>query len=310
MGGSVIGGTNVTAEWTRGLVTTAQRLGIVAATVPRSVIGWLQSHQPYPGLRPPPAHRSLRQAGETGLDEFFLSANALVRPVPDVESLRRAMVRAERRRRPHWSAPPRPAPGSQGARATGDLHRLGLRDFLRTAELSFDLLLPPVLRARVPWTGSSPNHVAQALVLRHPGPPRSWVICIHGAGQGRRSDLVSFRARHLHQALGLNVALPVLPLHGPRTVRGVRVPDFDPTTNLAAILQATHDVRRLVTWISSAQRAPHIALYGVSLGGNVASVIAGVEPDVDSVIAGIPVTRLTRLLTHHLSGPAARGPDR
>ena len=47
--------------------------------------------------------------------------------------------------------------------------------------------------------------------------PRPWVVCVHGALMGRGSvDLRLFRARHLHEQLGLNVLLPVMPLHGPR----------------------------------------------------------------------------------------------
>ncbi len=43
------------------------------------------------------------------------------------------------------------------------------------------------------------------------------LVCIHGTEMGRVNlDLTLFRAWHLHEAFGLNVILPVLPMHGPR----------------------------------------------------------------------------------------------
>ena len=55
-----------------------------------------------------------------------------------------------------------------------------------------------------------------ALLLRHKE-DRPWLVCVHGAEMGRAAlDLMLFRAWHLHEDLGLNVVLPVLPMHGPR----------------------------------------------------------------------------------------------
>jgi hypothetical protein len=53
------------------------------------------------------------------------------------------------------------------------------------------------------------------LIERDPSAP--WLVCVHGFGMG--SPLVNFNAfgvRQLHDTLGLNLAFPVLPLHGPR----------------------------------------------------------------------------------------------
>jgi hypothetical protein len=61
------------------------------------------------------------------------------------------------------------------------------------------------------------NRTAQALVLRHRGEPRPWVVCLHGLGTGiPAADIPGFRVRHLHHTLGFNVMLPTLPRHGPR----------------------------------------------------------------------------------------------
>lgn len=286
--------------WGTGLASLLQRAEIVATTVPRTVIGWLQATRRPSDAWPPPAKRTPRQIGEIGVDEFFLSANALVRPVPSQDSLETTihdiafLAEALDRKRPidlHPSPTPLVDPKIVEGWAIGS----------RVERLQFasECSLPSVLLTRVPWSDEPCNNVAHAIVLRHPGPPRPWVICVHGAGQGRTVDLISFRVRHLYRRLGLNVALPVLPLHGPRMVRGVYVPGFDLASNMAAVLQAVHDVRRLISWIQL-QGATHIAVYGVSLGGYTASILAGVEPAVDTVIAGIPVTGLSKLLTHHL----------
>ena len=66
------------------------------------------------------------------------------------------------------------------------------------------------------WLSYTANDREYALMLRHKE-PRPWLVCVHGAEMGRAAlDLTLFRAWHLHEDLGLNVVLPVLPMHGPR----------------------------------------------------------------------------------------------
>ncbi len=66
------------------------------------------------------------------------------------------------------------------------------------------------------WLSYTPNSRVHAWMLRH-DEPRPWLVCVHGAGMGRPGiDLMLFRAQRLHKDLGLNVMLPVLPLHGAR----------------------------------------------------------------------------------------------
>ncbi|MBK5287308.1 MAG: hypothetical protein JJE46_02455, partial [Acidimicrobiia bacterium] len=61
------------------------------------------------------------------------------------------------------------------------------------------------------------NRVAHAWILRH-DEPAPWIVCVHGAGMGNPlADIFAFRAGALHRA-GFNVAIPVLPHHGPRGV--------------------------------------------------------------------------------------------
>ena len=67
------------------------------------------------------------------------------------------------------------------------------------------------------WLGYAANRTAHARLLEHPGAPRPWLVCIPGYRVGQVAvDFTGFRTRWLHRTLGLNVAVPVMPLHGPR----------------------------------------------------------------------------------------------
>ena len=77
----------------------------------------------------------------------------------------------------------------------------------------------------VRFVSDTDNGTVHAWMLRQMF-PAPWIVCVHGAGMGDPlADMVAFRAARLHGA-GFNVAIPVLPHHGPprcRTSRG-RVP--------------------------------------------------------------------------------------
>ena len=151
------------------------------------------------------------------------------------------------------------------------------------------------------WTAYEPNRTAHATVLRgrEAGP---WIVGIHGFCMGYPvMDFVGLQVQKLHRELGYNVALPVLPLHGPRKVTrisGEPFLSFDLMNTVHGLSQAVWDVRRLVAWIR-AQGATSVSLYGVSLGAYVVSLLAGIEDDVDAVVAGIPVVDLPRLFHTH-----------
>ncbi len=163
------------------------------------------------------------------------------------------------------------------------------------------------------WLGYQANHTAHAWVLRHPGPPRAWVVCIPGYRMGHPwVDFAGFRARWMHQKLGLNVAIPVLPLHGPRRIGrrggdGFFTGDFVDTLHAQA--QAIWDVRRLITWLLD-QGAPAVGIHGVSLGGYTTALVASLQDGLDCVIAGIPATDFVRLVRSHVPAVLLRAADR
>lgn len=151
------------------------------------------------------------------------------------------------------------------------------------------------------WTAFEANRTASAWVMEHPGPPRPWLVAIHGFGTGATfADLITFRAPHLHHDLGWNVAAIVLPVHGsrrPSRLGGEEFLSFDLMNTVHALTQSVWDIRRLVSWVRT--RDPKaIAMYGVSLGGYLASLMACFVADLDAVVAGIPVSDLARLFGH------------
>jgi len=153
------------------------------------------------------------------------------------------------------------------------------------------------------WLGYRANRIAHARLWVHRGRPRPWLVCIPGYRMGRVSvDFTGFRVRWLHRELGLNVAIPVMPLHGPRS-QGRRGGDGFLSGNFVdtvhAQTQAAWDVRRLIDWLRSFG-APAVGIHGVSLGGYTAALVASLDPELDCAVVGIPATDFFRLLKTHV----------
>jgi hypothetical protein len=158
------------------------------------------------------------------------------------------------------------------------------------------------------WLGYTANNREYALLLRHPE-PRPWLVCVHGTEMGRAAiDLAVFRAWKLHDDLGLNVVIPVLPMHGPRArglPKGAVLPGEDVLDDVHATAQAVWDIRRLLSWIRLQEPESLIGLNGLSLGGYIASLVASLEEDLTCAILGVPVVDLVELLGRH----SGLGPD-
>ena len=160
------------------------------------------------------------------------------------------------------------------------------------------------------WMSYTGNHREYALMLRH-REDRPWLVCVHGTEMGRAGlDMTLFRARHLHEDLGLNVILPVLPMHGPRAKglpKGAVFPGEDVMDDVHGTAQAVRDVRRVIAWIRSQQPGARIGLNSISLGGYVAALVASLEDDLTCAILGVPPANLVELLGRH-SGLAKNDP--
>lgn len=156
------------------------------------------------------------------------------------------------------------------------------------------------------WHGYPGSEREYAMVLRHPE-PRPWLVCVHGTEMGRAGlDLTLFRAWHLHHDLGLNVVLPVLPMHGPRAKglpKGAVFPGEDVLDDVHGTAQAVWDVRRVLAWIREQQPGAPIGLNGISLGGYIAALVASLDDDLTCAILGVPPSNLVELLGKHSGLP-------
>jgi hypothetical protein len=159
------------------------------------------------------------------------------------------------------------------------------------------------------WLAYRANRTAHARLFTHPGRRRPWLVCIPGYRMGHPTvDLLGFRVRWLYRQLGVNVAIPMMPLHGPRrsgrrSGDGFFTGDFIDTVHAQA--QAVWDVRRLIHWLRD-NGAPRVGVYGVSLGAYTAALTASLEEELDCVIAGIPATCFVRLFGSQLPEIAVR----
>ena len=143
------------------------------------------------------------------------------------------------------------------------------------------------------WLSYKRNPTAHAWILRHRGEQRPWLICVHGIRMGTmKKSLKRFQPEYLHEELGLNLIMPVLPMHGPRDTGGIisgeRTLSGDVMDTLHTGAQAMWDLRRLVLWLRESEGAPAIGALGHSLGGYAVSLLSSLEEDLDCVVAGNP----------------------
>lgn len=160
------------------------------------------------------------------------------------------------------------------------------------------------------WQAQVANQQAHLRVFRHPGAPRPWLLCIHGYRMGSDwMDLSLFSPKWLHQKLGYNLLMPVLPLHGKRKVgrkSGDDYLDGDLINLLHAQTQALWDIRRAIAWLRAAESQARIGVYGISLGGYNAALLATAESELDFIVAGIPLADMASALWRHLPEQHAR----
>ena len=168
----------------------------------------------------------------------------------------------------------------------------------------------PRAPGRAAWLDQPYNHTVQVRLLRHDDGPRPWLVLVHGADMGRSFDGRILRAKHFHETLGVNVAMPVLPAHGPRghmPSARASFPTDDHVANIHGLTQAVHDVRRTIAWIRT-QDPTAIGVYGFSLGGCVGSLLACTESNLDAVVMGCPAADLVDLIRINSPAPIRQQP--
>lgn len=159
------------------------------------------------------------------------------------------------------------------------------------------------------WLEGAANRTAHAYVVRNDA-SAPWLVAINGYRMGMPlTDLAIFDPRVYCQRLGLNLLIPVLPLHGPRRtgrLSGDGYLDGDVVSFVHAEAQAMWDIRRLIGWVRS-QGGEQIGTMGVSLGGYNCALLAALEDDLACAIAGVPVVDFSRILWAHAPGGFVRG---
>jgi pimeloyl-ACP methyl ester carboxylesterase len=254
----------------------------------------------------PAVRASFRSAAELAIDEFVISAQTAVRRAPVPAELRRQMAAVKAAASHVVDLAPEDLYHDVEAEKVEVSHRGRRGRSWEVLAFSTSLDLPSVLTPLGQRGTEQAGVRAHVRLLRHPE-PRPWVIVVHGAQMGRDSDLLMLRARHLFEQLKLNVALPVLPMHGPRgTSPATTVPGIDVLANISTLLVAVTEIRALRTWIAAAYDNPPVGIAGVSLGGYVAALASGVERDFDAVVAAIPVVNPQELIARHLARSATR----
>lgn len=157
------------------------------------------------------------------------------------------------------------------------------------------------------WLALANNRQAELRMVRSAG-SRDWLICIHGLAMGRTwFDMRAMSAGWLHR-LGVNLAFPVLPLHGSRSTGVMSGAGFivgDVANTLHALTQTAWDVRRVIGWLRE-EGAERIGLSGLSLGGYSTALVASLEDGLDCAITGIPPAEFGELTLYHASGRALR----
>jgi dienelactone hydrolase len=137
---------------------------------------------------------------------------------------------------------------------------------------------------------------ADKILLEHwihePRRGRGTVVALHGFSMGYpRIDAFALFAGQCFGA-GFDVALVTLPFHGPRTPPDARfsgerfaIPHVARLNE--AVRQAIYEIHVVTDWLRQETGAP-VGLLGLSLGGYLAALMAGLRPDLDFVIPMVP----------------------
>jgi len=271
----------------------------LGGVLPRSAAALARAGRPTPGQERPGLVPTPRTFASVALDEFALAVAFLAarrrseaNPVamgaePTLACLRSAGVLDD-----PMLAYPAPS-GPADVRLTRRS-----RPGLSFEHLSFPSAFRPVdgLPGASEWLAVASNASVHAYLLRADLRRRPWVVVLHGHRMGEPWDVRILGSQRLHRELGANVVHVVLPRHGPRG-RGspVRFPGVDPVVNLLGMTQAVWDSRAVIAW-ARGQGATQVGVYGISLGAQLAGLLASVEPDLACVIAGVPTADFASML--------------
>ena len=148
---------------------------------------------------------------------------------------------------------------------------------------------------------------ARLFVHRH---RRPIIVCIHGYLGGAHGAESRIWPLPFFHSLGVDVALFVLPFHGPRAraAFGARppFPGADPRMTNEGFRQAMGDFRDFVRYLLE-RGHPKVGVMGMSLGGYSTALAATLEPELAFAVPIIPLASVADTALHH--GFLGSGPD-
>ncbi len=144
------------------------------------------------------------------------------------------------------------------------------------------------------------NSIARAMHWRHDDGPRPTIIVVHGFTGSPYWFNSSFFQLPWFYNHGCDVVLAMLPFHGPRNDRPAPYSGSglfaDGLANFnEAIFQSVCDLRVLIDFLTATGVA-NVGITGLSLGGYVTALMAGVEPRLHFAIPNSAVTELSSLI--------------
>lgn len=128
--------------------------------------------------------------------------------------------------------------------------------------------------------------------VHEPAHPRATVLALHGFSMGYpRMDAFALFAADFFRH-GFDVALMTLPFHGPRTppdarFSGERFAMPHVARLNEAVRQAIYEIHVVTGWLRQQTDAP-VGLLGLSLGGYLSSLMAGLTSDLAFVVPIVP----------------------
>jgi pimeloyl-ACP methyl ester carboxylesterase len=150
------------------------------------------------------------------------------------------------------------------------------------------------------YSAHTRNSIARAMHWRHDDGPKPTIIVVHGftgSPHWLNSGFFSLPWVYGH---GCDVVLTILPFHGRRNDRPA---PFDGSglfseglaTFTEAMMQSVCDLRVLIDYLQGTG-VEHVGITGLSLGGYLTALMAGLEPRLHFAIPNCPVVEMPSLM--------------
>jgi hypothetical protein len=182
--------------------------------------------------------------------------------------------------------------------------RYGVDESVDPEQLLAQLGIDQTATLRDKYARLTANRTAHARWLRHPGSaPRPCVVLLHGyLGGNFPIEERVLPVRRIYEG-GFDVALSVLPLHGPRRseLRGYLPPAFpsgDPRFTIEGFRQLVSDHRGLFDLLR-AEGASGLGVMGMSLGGYGMALLATLEANLRFAVLFIPLAAIEDFAHDH-----------